>query len=309
MKAIILIALIAISFAHITVLEPFITEEKLLSHKNSSFETYSYDEHPFKNWSLSDVENMMGIKSFIPFNINQTPYLEKSDEYADLPESFDARQQWPNCVHAIRNQGKCGSCWAFAASEVLSDRFCIASGEKINTVLSPQDLVSCDYLDMGCNGGNPVFSWVYLRTFGIVSDSCKPYTAGEGHVDHCKLFSHKCVNDDEEYKKYKAGSLPQIMSGNINAIKKSLVEHGPVETGFQVYEDFMSYKSGIYSHSTGKLLGGHAVKIVGYGIENGTEYWIVANSWGESWGENGFFRIKFGDCGFENMAIAATADV
>lgn len=68
----------------------------------------------------------------------------------------------------------------------------------------------------------------------------------------------------------------------------------------------MSYKGGVYAHSTGKLLGGHAVKIVWYGVENGVEYWTVANSWGPTWGENGYFRIKQGDCNFEGMAIAST---
>lgn len=68
--------------------------------------------------------------------------------------------------------------------------------------------------------------------------------------------------------------------------------NGPVETGFTVYSDFMSYRGGIYEQNSYSALGGHAVKIVGWGVEDGTDYWIVANSWGPSWGEEGFFRIK-----------------
>jgi len=82
--------------------------------------------------------------------------------------------------------------------------------------------------------------------------------------------------------------------------------NGPVETGFTVYEDFMGYESGIYRHTSGGVLGGHAVKIVGWGVENGVKHWIAANSWGTTWGESGFFRIQEGICGFDSQLIAGT---
>ena len=82
--------------------------------------------------------------------------------------------------------------------------------------------------------------------------------------------------------------------------------HGPVEAAFTVYEDFLSYKTGVYHHTTGGALGGHAIKIVGWGVENGTPYWLVANSWNEDWGNKGFFRIKRGsnECGIEGQIVA-----
>jgi len=80
--------------------------------------------------------------------------------------------------------------------------------------------------------------------------------------------------------------------------------NGPVETGFLVYQDFMSYKGGVYKKTSSTLLGGHAVKIVGWGTEKGDDYWIVANSWGPKWGEAGHFRIKIGNCcNFEAQMI------
>jgi len=304
MRAFILIALLGLSvcFFEKQENELLVTEEKLsLTAQNASFETYSYEEHPFKNWTVGEAKKLMGLRTFLPLDSE----LVLGDS-SDLPEEFDATKQWPDCVHPIRNQGKCGSCWAFASSEVLSDRFCIASQGKINVVLSPEDLVSCDYFDHGCNGGNPALSWVFLKYFGIVSDACKPYTSGTGEVEKCNLFSHKCNGEGQVYKKYKAAKLPTIMANQIDKIKRSLVEEGPVETGFMVYKDFMDYKSGVYRQTSKELLGGHAVKIVGYGVENGVEYWKVANSWGPTWGENGFFRIKIGECKFESMAIAST---
>jgi cathepsin B len=82
-----------------------------------------------------------------------------------------------------------------------------------------------------------------------------------------------------------------------------------METGFQVYQDFFSYKKGIYHHVTGGLAGGHAVKIVGWGVEDGTNYWICANSWGDAWGENGFFRIEQGDSGIDQSVWGCTPAV
>ena len=88
---------------------------------------------------------------------------------------------------------------------------------------------------------------------------------------------------------------------DVEAIKTELMTNGPLEVSFFVYEDFLTYKSGIYQHVTGKYLGGHAVKLVGWGVEDGIEYWKIANSWNEDWGENGFFRIVAGkdECGIE----------
>jgi cathepsin B len=306
MKAVIILALISLTF--VTSHEiPHITHESLQKVKSqSSFQVYSsIEEHPFKNWSFSKLQSLMGLSTK---TLKDTSSLvENKSLTADLPESFDSRVQWPNCIHNIRNQGHCGSCWAHAASEVLSDRFCIASNGTVDVVLSPQDMVSCDWFDHGCNGGILTTSWVYLRFFGIVSDKCKPYSSGDGNVEWCSVTESKCADNAETYQKYKAKNFYWLTS--IEAIKRDIFEHGPVETGFSVYDDFMNYKTGVYKKTAGaSMLGGHAVKIVGWGKEDNTEYWIVANSWDTTWGENGYFRIAFGECGIENC-IAGEANV
>lgn len=281
--------------------KPFITSESLSSVSSSTFETYSFEEHPFKNWSESQIKSLLGLSTI---SLQDTSEIPESDSFsiseADLPENFDSREKWPECIHPIRNQGHCGSCWAHGASEVLSDRFCIASEGKVNVVLSPQDMVSCDYFDHGCNGGILTASWLYLRLFGIVTDECKPYTSGNGKVESCPLFKSKCSNESAVYKKYKAKNFYYLPT--INKIKQNISEKGPIETGFMVYDDFMSYKGGVYKRTDGaRLLGGHAVKIIGWGKEGETEYWIVANSWAETWGEKGYFKIAFRECGIENV--------
>lgn len=89
------------------------------------------------------------------------------------------------------------------------------------------------------------------------------------------------------------------------------MKNGPVQTAFTVYADFMSYKSGVYQHKTGEQLGGHAVKMVGWGVDNGVPYWLIANSWNTDWAENGFFRIIRGknECGIEKNVVAGGSSV
>jgi len=221
---------------------------------------------------------------------------------AAVPDTFDSRTQWPNCVHPIRDQQSCGSCWAFAGSEVLSDRFCIASGGTTNLVLSPQDLVSCDKTNFGCNGGNLASEWKYMINKGIVTDSCFSYHSGAGTSYPCAT---KC-EDGSAFTKYHAAST--VKASTVKAIKSEIYANGPMETGFDVYADFMNYASGVYHHVSGRLEGGHAVKIVGWGTEGGEDYWLCANSWNTDWGLDGFFKIRQGDCNIDRAVYAGIPD-
>merc|ERR1711934_866379 len=95
--------------------------------------------------------------------------------------------------------------------------------------------------------------------------------------------------------------------GNVAAIQKAIMTGGPVEAAFTVYSDFENYAGGVYSHTSGKVAGGHAIRIVGWGVDSGTKYWKVANSWNPHWGEKGYFRIKHGECGIEEQAAATSS--
>jgi cathepsin B len=216
----------------------------------------------------------------------------------DVPAEFNAVTHWQGLVHPIRDQQQCGSCWAFSASEVLSDRFSIQAN-KSTPVLSPEDLVSCDKTDMGCSGGQLPDAWKYLEGTGIVTDTCFPYTAGGGTAPACATT---CA-DKSAWKKYKASSAYAI--SGVENMQKDIMTHGPIQVAFKVYKSFMNYKSGVYKKKWYELLpeGGHAVKIVGWGTESGTDYWLVANSWNTSWGEDGSFKIARGidECGMESM--------
>jgi len=255
----------------------------------------------FKGMTLADVKKtLLGARAInlIPGNY---PAPKGKYELQDLPAAFDARTKWAGCIYPIRNQQQCGSCWAFAASEVLSDRFCIA-GRKDVGVLSPQYLVSCDDSDYGCDGGYLANSWQFLQNTGIPKDSCYAYTSGGGDSGQCKTT----CDDGSAIVTFKTAKV--VTPATPMDIQTEIFNNGPVEVAFSVYRDFLSYTSGVYSHKTGGLLGGHAVKAIGWGVSNGTPYWIISNSWGTSWGNQGFFWIKRGnnECGIESNVIAGS---
>ena len=251
----------------------------------------------------------------------------------DLPKEFDPVKQWPECpsLKEIRDQSTCGSCWAFGSVEAATDRLCIASKGKIQDRLSDEDLLACcETCGDGCHGGYITGAWNWFVQTGVTTggengskDWCNAYAfpkcehhGAVGPYPECgpTQDTPKCVKECQEgypvtYEKdkhffEKAYSIPK----DADAIKTELMTNGPITVGFTVYEDFMTYKSGIYQYVEGKRLGGHAVKIVGWGVEDGVEYWKVANSWNETWGENGYFRIVAGknECGIEERGIAGT---
>jgi len=257
----------------------------------------------FHNFTMTEAAKLLGT---IIDDRSLTTLPTKEFPSMAVPASFDARTQWKGLIHPIRNQARCGSCWAFAASEVLSDRFAIAT-KKASPVLSPQDLVACDKTDMGCQGGRLNDAWNYLKTTGIVTDACDPYTAGTGTRGTCLT---KC-KDSEPFKKYKSKDAYKV-TGVAN-IQKEIMTNGPVEVAFTVYGDFMKYKSGVYHKAWWELIpkGGHAVKMMGWGTEGGQDYWLVANSWDTTWGDQGTFKIRRGhnECGIESQVYAGHPDI
>jgi len=225
-----------------------------------------------------------------------------------LPVNFDGRTAWPGCIHAVLDQGDCGSCWAFAASESLSDRFCIHSQGKINVTLSPQNLLSCEFMNLECDMGSlPFWAWGFMQETGIATLDCVPYVSGGGYVPSCTDDSKSCPGGGQ-FKLYKAANYTQVgsfwePSTHVESIMRALLQ-GPVDATFNVWADFESYSGGVYQYKSGGYEGMHSVKVIGYGVENGLDYWLVQNSWGTGWGPyGGFFKIRKGidECQFESL--------
>jgi len=146
----------------------------------TSWTPMEVSQNPLAQLTVDEVYGLLGsIPEVAPAFNHDAPIN------LNAPAEFDSQKQWPNCVHAIRDQASCGSCWAFGATEELSDRFCIHTNGATNVVLSPQDLVSCDGGNMGCNGGWLLNAHVYMQNQGVVSDACMPYSSGKGLSGTC----------------------------------------------------------------------------------------------------------------------------
>ncbi|KAH9539636.1 hypothetical protein CY35_15G067300 [Sphagnum magellanicum] len=233
-----------------------------------------------------------------------------------LPKNFDARKEWDRCpsLSVILDQGHCGSCWAFGAVESLTDRFCIHLNET--ALLSENDLLACCGFECGdgCEGGYPIRAWQYFKRTGVVTNECDPYfdQVGCGHPGCYPIYEtpqcvKNCVNDEFWLDSKHHGISAYDISEDPKDLMAEVYKNGPVEVAFDVYEDFAHYKSGVYQHLHGDYMGGHAVKLVGWGTtDEGVDYWIVVNSWNRSWGEDGTFRIVRGndECGIESYAVA-----
>jgi len=234
-----------------------------------------------------------------------------------LPSSWDWRNvDGVNFVSDVRNQGGCGSCYAFSSLGMLESRVNILTNNTKNYVFSTQDIVSCSQLSQGCEGGFPyLVAGRYGKDYGVVEESCNPYV---GKDDSCSTKT--CQRHYTANYKYVGGYYGGCTE---EAMKRALVENGPLAVSFEVYDDFMLYKTGVYHH-TGMLkskledgfrafdpfeLTNHAVLLVGYGHDEqiGEDYWTIKNSWGTEWGEAGYFRIRRGvdECAVESIAVEA----
>lgn len=270
---------------------PVITRD-FIDHVNSvaTWETTTYEENIFRGWTFDELKTLMGAKGFIEDN---TPVAMSDDS---PPTSFDARTKWPTCTKTVRNQGNCGSCWAFGTVQVLSDRFCINS---VSVMLSVQHVIECEKDSMCCNGGYTDRAFKFLTTNGTVKDDALRYDANCAGCRNVSGTRYYCKNNSIWYGN----------PSNLDDIKNQIYNKGPITGQFNVYEDFMTYKSGVYKHTTGKLLGGHAIEVIGWGVESNTAYWLCKNSWGQTWGIEGFFKIAQGDCGINSYMISCDPKV
>lgn len=154
-------------------------------------------------------------------------------------------------------------------------------------------------------GGYLINSVDYLMVEGAVSSECMPYKETQG------MCTYRCSDGGKTaYDKYYCKPRSITIAVNHEEIKRELVQNGPMLMGLQIYEDFMNYESGIYQWTEGENIGGHAMKLVGYGYdEEEGLYWQLQNQWTPMWGDEGFVKIKHGEVGIDSIALACMPDL
>ena len=259
-----------------------------------------YEDNIFKGWTQEEMATFLGHNMPGPISTDadeseQEPGQELKSKL-ELPAQFDGREKWPKCIHGIRTQGRCGSCWAHGGTEAISDRFCI-NGHDVD--LSPQDLVSCDKNESACGGGYMVGAYNYIEETGAVTEECFPYVSGNGNVPPCP--APKCPTGKQWVKyKCKPGSVVTIRD-DVEKMKVPIYTDGPVTTWHEYCEDFAYYKGGVYYYQAGRCYTGHIMKVLGWGVQDGLDYWLIANSFGTGWGEKGFVKFKMHNCGIDSL--------
>lgn len=245
------------------------------------------------------------VKPLVSMEENQALQQEQAFLAAvAAPASFDWRSATGtftgNFVTPIRDQGNCGSCWAFATvaaaeSQVLMGR----NTPGGNLDISEQTLVSCA-ASGDCNGGYINRAADYICATGVPEETCFHYTATNN------ACGNACSGWTDNAYRLNGWHWVATYNPTVEGLKNALVTYGPLVTTMDVYSDFYSYKSGVYSRVGGTYEGGHAVLLVGY--NDAGQYFIVKNSWGTYWGESGYFRIAYSQLdnvvGFGQYTIA-----
>jgi C1A family cysteine protease len=184
-------------------------------------------------------------------------------------------------VTPVKNQGQCGSCWAFSATAAIESYGALSGKYKLE-VLSPQQINSCDKVDQGCNGGNTETAYQYVvQAGGIETEASYPYTSGTGITGFCKFSASKIAVSITGYT--------GVAQGEDNL--KTALNAGPVSVCLAATA-FQTYSSGVLKYCPGFI--DHCVQAVGYDDGYSTPYWTIRNSWNTDWGEKGYIRLEQG---------------
>lgn len=259
----------------------FLDNIKYIIEHNSRSSSYKLGLTPFLHLSSSEWSNRF-------FNItpDTVDNVFTSFSLRGTPNSWSWVEQGKTTP--VKDQASCGSCWAFSTTETVETAWAIKSGEL--KVLSPQQLVDCSKLNSGCNGGLQSRAYRYLESNKQCLEKDYVYTAKDGTCHSCTgavdtLKSYVSVKDEDSMVQ---AVLITSLAVAIQADQK----------------EFQLYKSGVLDFNCGTNLD-HAVTVEGYGTEDGKDYWLVRNSWSESWGENGYIKMARGKnlCGISQSVV------
>lgn len=268
--------------------------KRVIEHNSQTDKTYTKGINKFSDMTDEELVEYFkldkkGARAEQHCSATQGPYMPHAmvAHHHDLPRHWDWREH--RGVTPVKNQGSCGSCWTFSTVGALEAHMLLKYHHF--TPLSEQQLVDCAgaFDNHGCEGGLPshAFEYITVESHGISSEEGYPYVAKDGNCT---------VNRDTFALGVRGGSV-NITEGDEGELARALFHRGPVSVAFQVVDGFRDYKSGVYTSKTCKNTTqdvNHAVLAVGYGEEEGKKYWLVKNSWGKDWGDEGYFKIEAG---------------
>jgi len=261
---------------------------RINANKNN---TFVVGHNQFSTWTKDEYKKLLGTHIPADYELDNVESLETEG----LASTVDWRNE--GAVNAVKNQGQCGSCWAFSATAAVEGHSFIQGGYLFS--LAEQQLVDCDKVSHGCQGGLQRLAFNYDEAHTQAIEAAYPYTAKDG------TCQDKYVTGGVKVKSY-TSVTPQSPSQLKAAIAK-----GP--TSVTVEADtypFQGYKSGVLNDPECGTQLDHAITAVGYGSEAGQDYYIVRNSWGASWGESGYIRIAavegLGICGIQQVSLWPT---
>jgi len=263
----------------------FLKTHKTVREHNAAF---SRGEKSY-SLSINHLSDLLPEEKYPTLGLSANASLETTDEefnytlsLSSLPNRIDWRER--GYVTEVKNQGNCGygTCYIFAATGALEGQMKRKTGRLIS--LSEQDIVDCS--STGCNGGWASNVFMFIRNRGgIMSERSYPYVAQKRN---CKFDRRNVVAQDRGF---------QRISVSENQLMIAVATQGPIAVSIHVEGDFYNYGHGVYDGSSCRSNGhdlNHAVLVVGYGTESGKNYWIIKNSWGNRWGENGYMKMVRG---------------
>ena len=254
--------------------------QKVLNHQKDTTKTYSMGFTKFMDLTAEEFKARY-LSTKIQATANHTKILPTTN----VPASVDWRTK--GAVSAVKDQGQCGSCWAFSTTGSL-ESLAFLSGKGLQS-FSEQQLVDCSTTqgNQGCNGGLMDYAFTYVQANGITTESAYPYEA----VDQT------CATDGGAFK---IGGYTDVAAGDVDQLAAAVAQQ-PVSIAVDA-ENWQLYSGGVFSDCSTSL--DHGVLLVGYT----SDAWIVKNSWAESWGETGYIRLARGNtCGLANSASYPTA--